>query len=200
MGPMRILGVGRVLALALLSGLLVRSETPAKQAGTSVKRRVAIFDFDNAARSSTPYSFLQGTGPDIGKAAADLLITRLVRDGSVMVVERNAINKLLAEQNLTNSDRTDSRTAAKLGQILGVDAIVLGSVTKYDFDDKTSRSGGRPGFMGFGASSPKIKQDLSAHIEINARVVSPDTAEVLFNRFLQRYAGSEDRGHRERSR
>lgn len=108
-----------------------------------------------------------------------MLITRLVQSGCVIVIERDAINKLLAEQNLTNSDRTDPRTAAKLGQILGVDAIVLGAVTKYDFDDKTSRSGGRPGFMGFGGSSPKIKQDLNARVEIDARVVSPDTAQVL---------------------
>lgn len=179
MCQMHILGVGRVLALGLLSGLLLQSETPAKQAGTPVKRRVAVFDFDNAAQASTPYPFVRANGPDIGKAAAELLIARLVRDGAAMVIERDAINKLLAEQNLTNSDRTDSRTAAKLGKILGVDAIVLGSVTKYDFEDKTSRSGGRPGFMGFGASSPKIKQDLNAHVEITARVVSPDTAQVL---------------------
>ena len=179
MCQMHILGVGRVLALGLLSGFLVQSETPAKQAGPPVKRRVAVFDFDNAARASSPFPFLQATGPDAGKAAADLLITRLVQNGSVIVIERDAINKLLAEQNLSNSDRTDPRTAAKLGQILGVDAIVLGTVTKYDFDDKTSRSGGRPGFMGFGASSPKLKQDLNAHVEINARVVSPDTAQVL---------------------
>jgi curli biogenesis system outer membrane secretion channel CsgG len=179
MGPMRILAVGRVLALGLFAGLLAQSQTPAKQTDTSVKRRIAVFEFDNATRASTPYPYLPSTAPDVGKAAADLLITRLVQDGSVLVIERDALNKLLAEQNLTNSDRTDPRTAAKLGQILGVDAIVLGSVTKYDFDDKTSRSGGRPGFMGFGASSPKIKQEISAHVEINARVVSPDTAQVL---------------------
>lgn len=176
---MRILDVGRVLALGLLSGLLVQSQTPANQAGALAKRRVAVFDFDNAAHPSSPYPFMQGTGPDIGKAAADLLITRLVQDGSVTVVERNALDKLLSEQNLSNSDRTDPKTAAKLGHILGVDAILLGSVTKYDFDSKTSTSGARPGFMGFGASSGKIKEDLNAHVEINVRVVSPDTAEVL---------------------
>ncbi len=176
---MRIPDWGRVLALGLFAGLLLQSQTPAKETGSSGQRRIAVFEFDNAARASTPYPFLQSNAPDIGKAAADLLITRLVQDGSVLVIERDALNKLLAEQNLSNSDRTDPQTAAKLGKILGVDAIVLGSVTKYDFDDKTSRTGGRPGFMGFGASSPKFKQDLSARVEINARVVSPETAQVL---------------------
>ncbi|SRR5579884_3127924 len=179
---MRIFLLERVLALALASGFAVQGQTPAQQAGSSQKRRVAVFEFSNDARSSTatPYPFLQNAGPDLGKAAADLLITRLVQNGSVVVIERDAINKLLAEQNLTNSDRTDPRTAAKLGQILGVDAIVLGSVTKYDFEDKTTTSGGRRApFAGIGGSSPKIKHDLSGHVEITARVVSPDTAQVL---------------------
>ncbi len=179
MFSMHILRLGQVLACGLLSGVLLQSNAPADQLGTSVKRRVAVFDFDNAARSATPYPFLQANVPDTGKAAADLLITRVVQSGAVTVIERDAVKKVIAEQNLTNSDRTDPRTAAKLGQILGVDAIVLGSVTKYDCEDKTTTSRGRPGVMGFGASSPKIKQDLKAHVEINVRVVSPDTAEVL---------------------
>ncbi|HZS54467.1 MAG TPA: CsgG/HfaB family protein [Bryobacteraceae bacterium] len=178
---MRIFVGGRVLALALIPGLVGLSQTPAKQTATPEKRRIAVFEFDNTVHSTAPnpYAILQGPAPDVGKAAADLLITKLVQDGSVVVIERDALNKVLAEQNLTNSDRTDPRTAAKLGRILGVDAIVLGSVTRYDFANKTSRSGGRPGFMGLGASSPKIKQELNAHVEINARVVSPDTAQVL---------------------
>lgn len=180
---MHISHVGRVLALALVSAFVIQAQSPAKAAPTTPKRRVAVFEFDNATHTavSGPYAAIlhRSSGPDIGKAAADLLITRLVQNGTVMVIERDALNKLIAEQNLTNSDRTDPRTAAKLGQILGVDAIVLGSVTKYDFDDKTSRTGARAGFMGWGASSGKIKQNMSAHVEINARVVSPDTAEVL---------------------
>ncbi|MGH9656168.1 MAG: CsgG/HfaB family protein [Bryobacteraceae bacterium] len=185
---MRILVLGRVLVLGALSAAVLVSAPPAKQdAGPGkpvappVKRRIAVFNFDNAAhpRSSNIFAVMQGPAPDLGKAAADMVITRLVQDGRVTVVERNAIAKLLAEQNLSNSDRTDQQTAAKLGRILGVDAIVLGSVTQYDFLDKTSSTHGRPGFMGFGTSSPKIKQELKAHVQIDARVVSPDTSEVL---------------------
>ena len=58
----------------------------------------------------------------LGKAVADMLINRLVQTATVTVIERAAIDKLLAEQNLTNSDRTDALTAAKLGRVLGVDA------------------------------------------------------------------------------
>jgi hypothetical protein len=118
------------------------------------------------------------SAPNLGKAAADLLITKLVQDGNVSVIERNAIDKLLAEQNLTNSDRTDPLTAAKLGRVLGVDAIILGTITHYDYADKTTGGGG-PRFGGFGGSSMKTKHNINAKVQISTRLVSPDTAEVL---------------------
>src|ERR1700752_4635528 len=85
------------------------------------KKGVAVFDFDNAAvQGGMKLPFVEMSTPNLGKAAADLLITKLVQDGNVSVIERNAIDKLLAEQHLTNSDRTDPVTAAKLGKVLGV--------------------------------------------------------------------------------
>lgn len=141
------------------------------------KKRLAVFDFENAAATggiSSP--FFQMTPPNVGKAVADLLITRLVQDGNVMVVERSAIAKLLAEQDLTNSDRTDAVTAAKLGRVLGVDAIVLGTITHYDYEDKIVGGGGSRPLIG---GSTKVKHDIKALVQINARFISPDTAEVL---------------------
>src|SRR5262247_1804743 len=91
------------------------------QAGS--KKRIAIFDFDNAGVQG-PASMMfmtSGAPPNIGKAAANLLVAKVVKDGIVTVIERGELEKLLAEQNLTNSDRTDPLTAAKLGRILGVD-------------------------------------------------------------------------------
>lgn len=107
------------------------------------KKRVAVFDFDNAAvQGGIIIPFADTKSPDLGKAAADLLIAKLVQDGSVSVIERNAMDKLLAEQNFSNSGRTDPVTAAKLGRILGVDAIILGTITHYDYSDKTTGGAG----------------------------------------------------------
>ena len=111
----------------------------------------------------------------MGKTVVDLLINRLVRDGSCSVIERSAIDRLLAEQNLTNSDRFDAQTAAKLGRLLGVDAIVLGTITQYDKSDKTT--GSSRSFTGRGAMT--TKHDIKGSVQITARIVSPDTAEVL---------------------
>ena len=77
-------------------------------------------------------AFFSTAAPHSGKTVANLLITRLVQKNLVTVIERAAIDKLMAEQTLGNSDRTDPLTAAKLGRILGVDAIVLGAITQND--------------------------------------------------------------------
>jgi len=96
------------------------------QSTPAVKKRIAIFDFENAAASGAVSSTLfSTTGPNTGNAVANLLINRLVQNANATIIERAAIDKLIAAQNLSNSDRTDPLTAAKLGPILGVDAIIL---------------------------------------------------------------------------
>ena len=62
------------------------------------KKRVAVFDFDNAAvQGGISVPFIEMKAPDLGKAAADLLISKLVQDGNVSVIERNAIAQLAAQ-------------------------------------------------------------------------------------------------------
>jgi curli biogenesis system outer membrane secretion channel CsgG len=159
------------LVLLALTAVAVWAQTPQQQ------RRVAVFDFDNAAvQGGVSNPFFQASVPNLGKAAADLLITKLVEDGKVRVIERSEIDKLLAEQNLSNSEHTDPQTAAKLGKVLGVDAIILGTITRYDYADNMTGGGG---YHYFGGASTKTKHDITAKVEINTRLVSPDTAEVL---------------------
>jgi curli biogenesis system outer membrane secretion channel CsgG len=166
---MRTVALVAILALGTVSGW----------AQALQKKRVAIFDFDNAAvQGGIKLPFADTNTPNLGKAAADLLITKLVQDGNVSVIERSAIDRLLAEQNFSNSDRTDPVTAAKLGRVLGVDAIVLGTITRYDYADKMTGGGGAR-LGGFGGMSTKTKHDINAKVQISTRLVSPDTAEVL---------------------
>jgi curli biogenesis system outer membrane secretion channel CsgG len=146
---------------------------------TPGKRTVAVLDFNNAAvQAGISNSYLRTDTPALGRGVSELLISKLVQDGIVTVVERAAIDKVLAEQNLTNSDRADPATAAALGKILGVDAIILGTITRYDYDEKMK------GYVGHargsrGSASPQAKYDVTAKVQISTRLVSPDTAEVL---------------------
>jgi len=144
------------------------------------KKRVAVMDFDYATvRSSVAAVF--GTNTDVGKGIADLMVTRLVNDGVYSVIERKALDKIIAEQNFSNSDRANPDTAAKLGRILGVDAIIMGSITQFGRDDKSQgvNGGALGGLTGrFGVGNVGKKQ-AKAVVGISARMVNTDTGEIL---------------------
>jgi curli biogenesis system outer membrane secretion channel CsgG len=146
----------------------------------STKKRIAVFDFDYATVQDS-VSAVFGTRQDVGKGIADLLVDRLVSDGRYSVIERKAIAKVMAEQNFSNSDRVDPNSAAKLGRILGVDAIVIGSITQFGRDDQNRSVGGNAfgglaGRYGLGGVGQK---KAKAVVGISARLVSTDTAEIL---------------------
>ncbi|MBI3279455.1 MAG: curli production assembly protein CsgG [Acidobacteria bacterium] len=165
----------RKIQLLLLTTVLAMPAT-----AQAPKKRVAILDFDYAT-VHTYVSSIWGTNVDVGKGVADLLVEKMVNSGVYSVIERKAIDKILAEQNFSNSDRTDASTAAKIGKILGVDAIVMGSITQFGRDDKQTNIGGaalggvrsRFGIGGLGLKSAK------AVVALTARMVNTNTAEIL---------------------
>ena len=113
-----------LVAILLLSvSLPLVAETKAPSTGR--KKRVAIFDFDYATVHRDIYA-LFGSDVDVGKGISDLLVKNLVTDGSYSVIERKAMDKIMAEQNFSNSDRADPSSAAKIGKLLGVNAIIIG--------------------------------------------------------------------------
>lgn len=142
------------------------------------RKRVAVMDFDyGTVRSSV--AAIWGTDQDVGKGITDLLVQKLVEDGKYRVIERKALDKILAEQNFSNSDRADPATAAKIGKVLGVDAIIIGSITKFGRDDKTTTVGGGGFGLGkFGVGGVQ-KRDAKAVCGISARMVDTSTAEIL---------------------
>jgi curli biogenesis system outer membrane secretion channel CsgG len=151
---------------------------PAAPAPQGRKKRVAVFDFDYATvKSYTDGLF--GTSVDVGKGVADLLVKNLVMDGTYSVIERKALDKILAEQNFSTSDRANPASAAKIGKILGLDAIIVGSITQFGNETKNTKiGGGGGGFGGYGIGGFGHK-DSKANVQLDARLVDIDTAEIL---------------------
>jgi curli biogenesis system outer membrane secretion channel CsgG len=168
--------VSGLCVLAVLGGSALHAQTPAADGGR--RPRVAIVDFDYATVYSGVAAIF-GQNVDVGKGITDLLVTYLVKDGSYSVIERKALDKILAEQNFSNSDRADANSAAKIGKMLGVDAIIVGSITQFGNDTKNTGIGGvgaglgKVGIGGFGQKQSK------AVVGINARVVNVDTGEIV---------------------
>jgi curli biogenesis system outer membrane secretion channel CsgG len=144
------------------------------------KKRVAVLNFDYATVQSGVAAVF-GSNQDIGKGISDLLVDKLVASGKYSVIERKALDKVLAEQNFSNSDRADATTAAKIARILGVDAVIIGSITQFGRDDKRTNVGGNAvgGITGrFGIGGVQ-RSKATAVVGITARMVDTNTAEIL---------------------
>jgi curli biogenesis system outer membrane secretion channel CsgG len=178
-----------LVVLAILAGLMPAAKAQAPAAApaapsqtpppsTGRKKRVAVFDFDYATVHSS-VAALFGQDVDVGKGITDLLVTDLVKDGSYSVIERKALDKILKEQNFSNSDRADPNSAAKIGKLLGVDAMIVGSITQFGNETKnTNIGGGGGGFGGFGLGGVGHKKS-KAIVAVTARLVDIDTGEIL---------------------
>jgi len=168
------------LALALCFAALAAPALNAQvaPATTSARRRVAVLNFDYGTVQSY-VTGIWGSDVDIGKGVADMLVTELVHNGTYTVIERTQVERILNEQNLQQDGRADPSTAAKLGRLLGVDAIIIGSITQFGSDNKKLGAGGggiHLGGIGLGGFGRKTSK---ATVAIDARIVSIGTAEIL---------------------
>jgi curli biogenesis system outer membrane secretion channel CsgG len=177
-----------LLALSLVGALFLADATAQTTAAATPasattqnqgrKKRVAVFDFDYATVQSYS-SAMFGTNVDVGRGICDLLVTDLVQDGTYSVIDRKAMDKILAEQNFSNSDRANPNSAAKLGKILGVDAIIVGSVTQFGNETKNTNIGGAGGgWAGYGLGGFGHKKS-KAIVAVDARIINVDTAEIM---------------------
>jgi len=161
------------------AGAQTSSANPSNAPDQNGRRKlIAIFDFDYATVQSSSAAVF-GSNVDIGKGISDLLVRNLVKDGTYRIIERKDIDKILAEQNFSNSDRADATSAAKIGKILGVDAIIVGSITQFGNDThNTNVGGGGGGWGGFGIGGFSHKKS-KAIVQVDARIVNIDTAEIM---------------------
>ena len=131
---------------------------------TGLKKRIAVVNFKDKA----------GYGHNIGQGIADMLITKLVESKKYIVVERNELDALLKEQGLGQSGLVTQQSAAKVGQLLGVEMMVTGSVS--EFGEKKSKVGG--GIGSFGGFNIGVATK-TARVAVDIRLVNTSTGEII---------------------
>ena len=127
---------------------------------TGPKRRVGVVDFEN----KTAYG-QQRLGP---QSASDILISELVKTGKFIVVERDKMNKLMEEQKLGLTGAIDARTAAQMGKILGLNAIVTGAISNFG-----TRTTGSDYLL-----AQSKRQEATCTVDV--RVVDAETGQILY--------------------
>ncbi|KKN15194.1 hypothetical protein LCGC14_0988480 [marine sediment metagenome] len=105
---------------------------------------------------------------DVGEGIGEIIITELVNTGAFTVIERAQLQKILDEQQLGKEGILDPTTAARVGKVLGVQLILLGTVTEFSLDAQK-------------VSVPILgKVDITiARCVINAKMVNVETAEIM---------------------
>jgi curli biogenesis system outer membrane secretion channel CsgG len=86
------------------------------------KLRVGVVNFQN----KTPSRVL-----GIGEAAADILGTILQKTERFIVIPQQDLDSILSQQRMGATGVINPETAAKMGEVMGLNAIVTGAVTAY---------------------------------------------------------------------
>ncbi|RLC03829.1 MAG: hypothetical protein DRH90_10355 [Deltaproteobacteria bacterium] len=89
---------------------------------TGPKLRVGVVNFQN----KTPSKHI-----GIGEAAADILGTILQKTGRFIIIPQQDVASILGQQAMGASGAVNPATAAKMGKILGLNAMVTGAITAY---------------------------------------------------------------------
>jgi curli biogenesis system outer membrane secretion channel CsgG len=131
-------------------------------ADAQLKKRIAVARFED--KSGAGYA-------NIGKGVADMLVTALVKSGKFSVIERQELEKVFAEQRLGNSGAVTPETAAKVGRVLGVELLVIGSITEFGISDRAIAGGMKLFGAGLGTKSARAVVDL--------RLVNSSTGEII---------------------
>lgn len=121
----------------------------------------AIMDFENKTAE-------HWWGSRLGRAAADVLSTELVKGTPLRCMEREKLDSIMKEKNLSASGLTTPDTYVKMGGLLGVKYIITGAVTSF----------GEKQVGGYGMSvGGKLK---TYHTAIDVRIIDTETGEIVF--------------------
>lgn len=143
----------QILTISLITFIFAKNLS----AESISKMKIAILPFENKT------SYVQG---DIGQGLSDMLVTEILKLKRYVVFERERIRDILNEQDFGYSGRVDESTAAKIGKLIGVDAIVFGNVTQYGIEQRYQNI--------FGESITYL-----ATVAIDIRIVDVESGQVL---------------------
>ena len=119
-----------VVSLALLCGVAGPggwAGLAAQGHGQDSRPGLAVLPFDNGGS----YGQDKENFDALQKGIAGMLISELAANPAARVVEREEIEKLLAEQNLGTSGKVAPETAAKIGKLVGARYVITGSFIDF---------------------------------------------------------------------
>jgi curli biogenesis system outer membrane secretion channel CsgG len=118
-------------------------------------------------------------GGSVGWELADMLASEMVSTRSFQVLDRNEIDAVLGEQDLSDTDRVDAATKVKMGKLKGAKYLVAATVSAFEEDVKGT--GGGVSFKGISVGGKKNK----AYIAVDLKVIDTETGEIVDTRTIE---------------
>src|SRR5687767_15837495 len=108
-----------------------------------------------------------------------MLSNELAATGKFRVVDREKLDKVLAEQDLSDAGRVNKATRVKSGKLTGAKYLVFATVSSYE--ENTSGGGGGVSFRGISVGGKKQE----AYLAVDLRVVDTETGDIEFARSIE---------------
>jgi TolB-like protein len=146
-------GVFRRVVLAMM---FIAASASVARAAEDLKDMAKAMSFAAAGRrikrvAVVPFTAPRGSASFSGAVVSERLVIQILARGELDLVERGQLDKILEEQRLGVFGIMDQDTVKTLGKVLGVDAILTGTIVELKGD----------------------------RVEINARLIHTETAQVL---------------------
>lgn len=172
-----------VIAAAALIGSSTTAQPGLAQIGGMSSGPIAV-----AVKEITNDATAWWWSPNVSRKLTSMLANELKSTGHFTVVERDALKKVLSEQELADMGITRKSTAPKKGVMTGAKYYILGSISDYKENTETKSGGGGFNIMGFGQR--KSQSSSSAYVAVDIRVVDTTTGEIAFARTIEGMATS----------
>ena len=130
-----------------------------------LKKTVAVSRFENKTSWKGQVSLDDGM--------ADQLTDALIKNGQFMVLERQTLNDVIAEQDLASSGRAAKSNTAQTGKLTSAQILIKGAVTEFENKSLGSATG-----IGIGPVRVANKRE-EAHVAVIIRLIDSTTGQVL---------------------
>jgi curli biogenesis system outer membrane secretion channel CsgG len=151
--------------LSVAVGLSVWFGIHSECSAARLKKTVGVSRFENKSNWRGQWALDDGM--------ADQLTEALVQSGQFVVLERQTLGDVLAEQDLAASGRAAKSKTAQTGKIIPAQILIMGAITEFEH----ASSGG-----GAGINIGKLKlggKGGTAHVGLIIRLIDTTTSQVL---------------------
>jgi curli biogenesis system outer membrane secretion channel CsgG len=153
------------------------------------KLRLAVMDLSGSALRilQTQGAVPQGGGvattqtislpppPEFARTLTEMLTTTVVKTGRFVVLERQQLPAIVAEQDLNTAGRVNKETGAATGHLIGAQAMITGDITGYSYTQQSLGGSVLNVVRGLKVGGSRV----SAQVIIDLRMVDAATGEVL---------------------